>query len=100
MIHQAATGIPRTINVLCDNALIGGFAAQVKPVSVEIVEDVCRDFDLLAGVVPETHASSGVLAQGVMNESRRLPNPSPPVDEERQMFGAMAKPKRRFTFFS
>ena len=39
------------MNVLCDNALIGGFAAQVKPIPVEIVEDVCRDFDLLAGAV-------------------------------------------------
>ena len=25
-------GIPRTVNVICDNALIGGFAAQIKPV--------------------------------------------------------------------
>jgi general secretion pathway protein A len=100
MIHHAATGIPRTINVLCDNALIGGFAAQVKPVSVEIVEDVCRDFDLLAGAVPETQASSRMLARSPMNESRQLPEPSPSMDE-RQVFGAMPpKSKRRFTFFS
>lgn len=48
-IHQASSGIPRTINVICDNALINGFAAQAKPISVGIVNDVCRDFDLPPG---------------------------------------------------
>ena len=57
------------------------------------------DFDLLTEVVSEAHASSGMPAHGIINESRRLPEPSPSVNE-RQMFGAMAKPKRRFTFFS
>ena len=45
-IYHGSAGIPRTINVLCDNALIGGFAAGVKPVPLEIAEEVCRDFDL------------------------------------------------------
>ena len=56
-IYEASVGIPRTINVVCDNALIGGFAAQLKPVPVEIVNDVCRDFDL--GPVPAA-PSAGV----------------------------------------
>ena len=34
------------MNVISDNALIGGFAAQVKPINAEFVEDVCRDFDI------------------------------------------------------
>jgi len=29
-IHDASQGVPRTINVICDNALIGGFAAQER----------------------------------------------------------------------
>jgi type II secretory pathway predicted ATPase ExeA len=32
IIHESSRGLPRTINVVCDNALIGGFAAQVRPV--------------------------------------------------------------------
>jgi general secretion pathway protein A len=48
-IYQASAGIPRTINVVCDNALISGFAAQTKPITVAFVEDVCRDFDLQNG---------------------------------------------------
>lgn len=45
-IHEASSGIPRTINVIADNALIGGFAAQQKPVSAPIVEEIRRDFDI------------------------------------------------------
>ena len=45
-VHETSGGIPRVINVLCDNALIGGFAAQVKPVVRKLVEDVSRDFDI------------------------------------------------------
>lgn len=47
VIYQHSRGIPRLISVICDNALITGFAADVRPVSREIVEGVCRDFDLL-----------------------------------------------------
>lgn len=48
-IHQRAGGIPRLISVICDNALISGFAADRRPVTRDIVDDVCRDFDLLGG---------------------------------------------------
>jgi general secretion pathway protein A len=47
-IHQRAGGIPRLISVICDNALISGFAADRRPVTRDIVDEVCRDFDLLA----------------------------------------------------
>jgi general secretion pathway protein A len=46
LIHERAGGIPRTINVLCDNALVGGFALERRPVDRQVVLDVCRDFDL------------------------------------------------------
>jgi type II secretory pathway predicted ATPase ExeA len=54
-IHEVACGIPRTINVLCDNALIGGLALQAKPVPRSVIEEVCRDFDLRG---PEKNAAS------------------------------------------
>jgi general secretion pathway protein A len=44
-IYDLSGGLPRIINVLCDNALVGGFAAQTKPVDADIVRDVGRDFD-------------------------------------------------------
>ena len=45
-IYQASGGIPRTIGVICENALLAGYAAQKKPVDRPIVADVCRDLDL------------------------------------------------------
>jgi type II secretory pathway predicted ATPase ExeA len=46
LIHAASRGVPRTINVLCDNALISGFALGRQPVGRDIVAEVCRDFDI------------------------------------------------------
>jgi len=47
-IHSASNGIPRTISVICDNALLTGFALGRRPVDAAIVEEVCREFDLAA----------------------------------------------------
>jgi general secretion pathway protein A len=46
LIHERSHGIPRTINVLADNALVSSFAAGQRPVTRQIVLEVCRDFDL------------------------------------------------------
>jgi type II secretory pathway predicted ATPase ExeA len=46
LIHESSRGIPRTINVMCDNALLSGFALNRNPVDREIVLEVCHDFDL------------------------------------------------------
>ena len=46
LIHEHSRGIPRTINVIADNALVNGFAAQQRPVTTELVREVCRDFDI------------------------------------------------------
>jgi general secretion pathway protein A len=45
LIHERSKGIPRTISVICHNALIGGFAMNRRPVTADIVREVCRDFD-------------------------------------------------------
>ncbi len=44
-IHEHARGIPRTINVICDNALLGAFALGRSQIDREIVLEVVRDFD-------------------------------------------------------
>ena len=42
-IHDHSGGIPRTISVICENALISGFALKRRPIGPEIVDEVCRD---------------------------------------------------------
>ena len=45
LIHECSRGIPRTISVICDNALVTAFALQRRPVGPDVVVEVCLDFD-------------------------------------------------------
>ena len=83
-IHEASKGIPRTINVLCDNTLIAGFAQQVKPIPADVVLEICREFDLQTSVAP----NEGV----VVSHQGARPAETNPVNET-------PKRKRGFTFF-
>lgn len=96
-VHEGSRGIPRMINVLCENALLTGFAADERPVSRNTVLEVCRDFDVdrpldapkhqaAAGhVVPmkrefhESERTSANVTRGVTsavaNAARRLSRP-------------------------
>lgn len=46
-IFRCSEGIPRTINNLCDNALLAGFAAGEGKIGCSIIEEVADTFDLL-----------------------------------------------------
>ena len=46
LIFQSAAGIPRSINILCDSALLYGFAEEVETVDADIVESVIGDLNL------------------------------------------------------
>ncbi len=46
LIHEYSRGIPRTVSVICDNALVSGMALERQPVDRTIVLEVCRDFRL------------------------------------------------------
>jgi general secretion pathway protein A len=43
-IVREAKGVPRNLNVLCDNALITGFGYKMKPVNTKVVNEVITDF--------------------------------------------------------
>ena len=45
LIYENSGGIPRTISVICDNALVHGLAMNRQPVQQDIVREVCRDFN-------------------------------------------------------
>jgi general secretion pathway protein A len=48
-IYQRSGGIPRMINVICENVLLTGFAADRRPAGAETVLEVCRDLDVDGG---------------------------------------------------
>jgi general secretion pathway protein A len=45
-VYRFSRGIPRVINVLCDNTLIISFSRQSQRVSAQMVEDAARDLGL------------------------------------------------------
>ncbi len=68
-IHRNSGGVPRLINVLCDTALVFGYAEQIKRISKELVEDVVRDkqkgglFPKVRQVDPEKSGGRGTLPE-------------------------------------
>jgi general secretion pathway protein A len=120
-IHEISTGLPRIINVLADNALMGGFAAGIKPADAAIVREVGRDFDFSGNrPIPQVDGAAAVgrlpLAPGparpqlleappaMPGEAAQEPDGLPSVaraiaDDGSQPFGAEAPKKRRFLFF-
>jgi general secretion pathway protein A len=89
LIHQRSLGIPRTISVICDNALVSGFATGTRPVDAAIVSEVCRDFDLVPA--PAVLPAPPPL---VAREAEPLAEPTPAGS----LFSSFA-PRRRFSFF-
>ena len=43
MIARASGGVPRNINVLCDRALVYGFAAEARVIGADLVDEMLRD---------------------------------------------------------
>jgi len=114
-IHELSNGLPRIVNVLSDNALMGGFALQVKPVDAEIVKEVGREFDFghRAATVPGQHlavAAGPARRGGELGEpgddgaadDTELPEVARAVGDGSTSLGAVAPmlpKKRRFLFF-
>jgi general secretion pathway protein A len=45
-LAYAARGVPRTINICCDNALINGYGHEAKRITLGIVRESCRGMKL------------------------------------------------------
>jgi hypothetical protein len=46
LVHRASRGIPRIINLICENALISGYVEQVHRIRAPLVAEVVADLDL------------------------------------------------------
>lgn len=112
LMHERSQGVPRTLSVLADNALVAGFATGTRPVGTPIVRDVCRDFDLIAGQDDPTPAGQAgqdapAAAAGVLPrepkvlglESDRTPAGADAAeDSPRSLFTGFGK-RSRFSLF-
>jgi general secretion pathway protein A len=100
-IYQHSGGIPRLISVICDNALISGFAADCRPVTRQIIEEVCRDFDLPRrnGTPAMSARANGNGAQTEKAAASAAPESKQTGSGRRDLFESFTG-RRRFTFFS
>jgi general secretion pathway protein A len=104
LIHERSRGIPRTISVICDNALLTGFAIGQRPVNSTTIREVCRDFDLgrdtaapgeptepaASVVAPADAAGPGLLVMGPVGDSA-LPVADPPEAASEPADGALSE---------
>jgi type II secretory pathway predicted ATPase ExeA len=103
LIHQRSNGIPRTISVMCDNALMTGFGLGRQLVDREIVAEVARDLDL--GVI-QTGQPTVDLSNSQVGEIDALDiqsdavvsEPAIPASQDEQQEPVDA-PRRRFSVF-
>jgi type II secretory pathway predicted ATPase ExeA len=95
LVHEYSHGIPRTINVMCDNALVTAMAKGRHSVEQETVLEVCGDFRLhrdahalrpVAAVVPEA------APQAVAVEE--TPQPEEQAPPTRELFRLVTRPRR------
>ncbi len=45
-VHRRSQGIPRVINLLCDNLLVTAFAMEQHTTTLEMLDEVCQDLRL------------------------------------------------------
>jgi hypothetical protein len=87
-IYEASRGIPRTIGVVCENALLAGYAAQQKPIVRAIVADACRALDLpvCGGAAREDVAAADPVAAAPEPVLAAAPRPVPPERRAKHHF--------------
>ena len=66
-VYAATNGIPRLVNILCDNALLVGYSKGVRQVDRAIIGDVVRDMTCW-GLKTSAHAEPGVLPAATGSE--------------------------------
>jgi general secretion pathway protein A len=47
LVYEYSGGVPRLINILCENALLAAYSMNKKTVEPAVIEEVARDFDLV-----------------------------------------------------
>ena len=98
LIHEHSRGIPRTVSVICDNALVSGMALERQPVDRSIVLEVCRDFRLRGG------GASGQALMSGHEVTETVENAAPAEEAGSRAAGTSetgeAEPRpRRFSLF-
>lgn len=63
LIYQTSQGIPRTINLLCDTALVYGFGYEFETIDATVIEQVIKDRGGI-GLTVETETQKDAVSPG------------------------------------
>jgi general secretion pathway protein A len=97
IIHEYSRGIPRTISVICDNALVTGLALNRAPVDREMVLEVARDFALRSA--PDNHEEpepelEPLVAEAASQPQSSVQQASQGTEEPHELFRSATKAAR------
>ena len=73
LVHRYSSGIPRLINVMCDNAMISAFALEKSDVEPRFIQEVAEDLCLVSPVLKAAPLREKILTDHV----REVPKPAP-----------------------
>lgn len=79
-VHETSRGVPRLVNLVCDTALVYGYAEQAEHITAALVRDVARDKrkgglfpggepEAPAGPAPSSDAPDGAGPRSIAAES-------------------------------
>lgn len=101
-IYQRSGGVPRTISVICDNALVSGFATGAATIGADLIREVCHDFDLRVPSAPGVNGGRPNTASGRSPAATATVLPATPrkptVDPAERLFADVGK-RQWFSFF-
>ena len=58
-IYRYSSGIPRLVNVLCDNSMLTAYALERREVDAAMIQEVAEDLNLNRASVPKAHLVQG-----------------------------------------
>jgi general secretion pathway protein A len=94
-----AQGIPRLINIICDNALLLGYSISEKTISAELIEEVSQDLGLHKAITPmpehppaQLEAASTWAAPVTVQPQEEQPQPFPTTIDQRFSASSTWKP--------
>lgn len=96
-VFRYSGGIPRLVNLLCDTALVYGYAEQAPCIDAALVEDVARD-KLQSKIVPlrqQAHGAPGSDDDQRLEKSTGKKNRNSPTSSRREMRVAIASDSER-----
>jgi general secretion pathway protein A len=77
LVHRRSGGVPRVINVICDAALVFGYAEERRQIDLALIQDVVAELELTGVLKAATASSAAAGAGAVPVPAAQVPAPTP-----------------------